>query len=188
MCTSLYCIHNFFQNCAIHCFKLLGLAFFQVIWNHFKIIYMYLLRLSFLLFYDTRITFMINTFTGNSWNVLVLFLQLSFDSSVMYMYYIHFILYLVMLMVGLFCFFLPFSFEYIHIYIYESVCYHYLSVYQLKPASRCQRVLQVPSYLVHVQSNFSVWNNNILNTMDMLKWFKVQNRLPVLLNIFTLIF
>lgn len=105
MCTSLYCIHNFFQNCAIHCYKLLGLAFFQVIWNHFKIIYMYLLRLSFLLFYDTRITFMINTFTGNSWNVLVLCLQLSFDSSVMYMYYIHFILYLVMLMVGLFCFF-----------------------------------------------------------------------------------
>lgn len=188
MCTSLYCIHNFFQNCAIHCFKLLGLAFFQVIWNHFKIIYMYLLRLSFLFFFDTRITFMINTFTGNSWNVLVLFFTIIIwfigDVHVLYTFY-----FIPRYVDGWFVlFFLPFSFEYIHIYIYESICYHYLTVYQLKPASRCQRVLQVPSYLVHVQSNFSVWNNNILNTMDMLKWFKVQNRLPVLLNIFTLIF
>lgn len=42
-----------------------------MIWNHFKIIY--LLRLSFLLFYDTWINFMINTLTGNSWSMFIFF-------------------------------------------------------------------------------------------------------------------
>lgn len=42
-----------------------------MIWNHFQIIY--LLRLSFLLFYDTWINFMINTLTGNSWSMFIFF-------------------------------------------------------------------------------------------------------------------
>lgn len=119
---------------------------------------------------------MIDTLTGNSWNVFFFF----YNNHLIHRWCIIYILFYTLLYWWFVCFvfylFLlnTYTFTYMKAFVIISCS---LSVCRLKPASRCQRVLQVPSYLVHVKSNSNVWNNKILNTMDMLKWFKVQNQL-----------
>lgn len=119
---------------------------------------------------------MIDTLTGNSWNVFFFF----YNNHLIHRWCIIYILFYTLLYWWFVCFvfylFLlnTYTFTYMKAFVIISCS---LSVCHLKPASRCQRVLQVPSYLVHVKSNSNVWNNKILNTMDMLKWFKVQNQL-----------
>lgn len=119
---------------------------------------------------------MIDTLTGNSWNVFFFF----YNNHSIHRWCIIYILFYTLLYWWFVCFvfylFLLNTYTYMKAFVIITCG---LSVCQ--PASRCQRVLQVPSYLVHVQSNSNVWNNSILNTMDMLEWFKVQNYL--LLNI-----
>lgn len=121
---------------------------------------------------------MIDTLTGNSWNVFFFF----YNNHLIHRWCIIYILFYTLLYWWFVCFvfylFLLNTYTYMKAFVIITCG---LSVCHLKPASRCQRVLQVPSYLVHVQSNSNVWNNKILNTMDMLEWFKVQNYL--LLNI-----
>lgn len=121
---------------------------------------------------------MIDTLTGNSWNVFFFF----YNNHSIHRWCIIYILFYTLLYWWFVCFvfylFLLNTYTYMKAFVIITCG---LSVCHLKPASRFQRVLQVPSYLVHVQSNSNVWNNSILNTMDMLEWFKVQNYL--LLNI-----
>lgn len=141
-----------------------------MIWNHFQIIY--LLRLSFLLFYDTWINFMINTLTGNSWSMFIFF----YNNHLIHRWRILYILFYTLLCWWLFWnFFLPFSFEYTHIYKYESVCCHYLKL-----------LVICLSFEASNQMSKKEFYNNISNTMDMRSDIKVQNQL--LLNSFTSIF
>lgn len=89
-----------------------------MIWNHFQIIY--LLRLSFLLFYDTWINFMINTLTGNSWSMFIFF----YNNHLIHrrrIIIIHFILYLVMLMVCFGIFFTFFFWIHTHLQLWKRL-------------------------------------------------------------------
>lgn len=141
-----------------------------MIWNHFQIIY--LLRLSFLLFYDTWINFMINTLTGNSWSMFIFF----YNNHLIHRWRIIYILFYTLLCWWFVLeFFLPFSFEYTHIYNYESVCCHYLKL-----------LVICLSFEASNQMSKKEFYNNISNTMDMQSDIKVQNQL--LLNSFTSIF
>lgn len=141
-----------------------------MIWNHFQIIY--LLRLSFLLFYDTWINFMINTLTGNSWSMFIFF----YNNHLIHRWRIVYILFYTLLCWWFVLeFFLPFSFEYTHIYKYESVCCHYLKL-----------LVICLSFEASNQMSKKEFYNNISNTMDMQSDIKVQNQL--LLNSFTSIF
>lgn len=122
-----------------------------MIWNHFKIIY--LLRLSFLLFYDIWINFMINTLTGNSWSMFIFF----YNNHLIHRWRIIYILFYTLLCWWFVLeFFFTFSFEYTHIYKYESVCCHYLKL-----------LVICLSFEASNQMSKKEFYNNISNTMDM---------------------
>lgn len=136
-----------------------------MIWNHFKIIY--LLRLSFLLFYDTWINFMINTLTGNSWSMFIFF----YNNHLIHRWRIVYILFYTLL-----CWW--FVLEFFFTFFFRI--YTHLEIWK-----RLLSLLKIVGYL------FVIWSqqpdskkefyNNISNTMDMQSDIKVQNQL--LLNI-----
>lgn len=136
-----------------------------MIWNHFQIIY--LLRLSFLLFYDTWINFMINTLTGNSWSMFIFF----YNNHLIHRWRIIYILFYTLL-----CWWFVLEFFFTFFFWIHT---------HLQLWKRLLSLLKIVGYL------FVIWSqqpdvkekfyNNISNTMDMRSDIKVQNQL--LLNI-----
>lgn len=136
-----------------------------MIWNHFQIIY--LLRLSFLLFYDTWINFMINTLTGNSWSMFIFF----YNNHLIHRWRIVYILFYTLL-----CWWFVLEFFFTFFFWIHT---------HLQLWKRLLSLLKIVGYL------FVIWSqqpdvkekfyNNISNTMDMQSDIKVQNQL--LLNI-----